>query len=806
MAIFNPDVPDSQAPNWTGASKPITTPEGNKAGLYLGQASAYGSQAIAEGIKGAGELLSTGIKAADEYIKEGIIKPQERAGIETVRDNFTEALQAKQVELNLRALNPRTPSNPDQNNGGGDGDSLGGSTAQDANVPTPITSGLEKANTLESALSAKKISETHYIGELNSLAKSLRAQYPGYVDYIDNEMSKVTGMNPANAYFKSIRDDIHNTATVLEAGKNKLDAIVYREDNLKLEGYPAVLQNYRNGKDPDGTQILAFINKGAQAENKYKALQIENNTRKISEEAQKSDATAVLSDKAHSDAAAIMDGMLIGGGFAPSVRMSDFLDGVKEGRIIPTEEEGLMMQRNMAIAHDQLKARLKQYAYTPPGPNQPTLAKKINDVKEMDNIIESSTSGLAAMTAAFGGKTDWSLAFITANQLRAERDGDSAKIHALPGFGADVRKYKVLKEDGVPASYLDNLTSETLRKGYDEKLQALDLSQRLELRAQTAEKDTGNPTTIVTQIDTAAATKKFDLKTPGGQGAKFIADKFKEVQDILKPDLPDETKANIVKGYFSSGNLALIDKVPAGDYYDSATKRWVPGKFSAFNQLTTPAFASEIKRLSERYPELKPMYQNSVETWFGASLAKNELQLLKDLQEAPGIKMSYDSDMHQWKVGLPTNMSPAAVEMIRRAGIRGPQAQIQQSVSRLNLALNNVAAMHDELGGDTNGYLVQLMKSNGVNPEGSDAAGKMMKALISARKTPEEAKKVGDTVAAAPAKAANYVFKDLAVDALKASANAGNAVRNAIGRRAKDLGYELTHPVFGGDQYHGETP
>src|SRR5574337_583217 len=55
-----------------------------------------------------------------------------------------------------------------------------------------------------------KINDTLYSANITSIAKQLRAQYPGYRDYIDTEISKVSGMPVANAYYKNLMQDINS--------------------------------------------------------------------------------------------------------------------------------------------------------------------------------------------------------------------------------------------------------------------------------------------------------------------------------------------------------------------------------------------------------------------------------------------------------------------------------------------------------------------------------------------------------------------------------------------------------------------
>src|SRR6187200_575085 len=93
MAKFNPDVPDIQAPNYMGLSKPITMPE----------PAVDRSGAIA--IAGAGDLFSSAITAADEIIKAKIqSRVDTEAGAE--KAGYTSALELTKAAVTGQTVGP----------------------------------------------------------------------------------------------------------------------------------------------------------------------------------------------------------------------------------------------------------------------------------------------------------------------------------------------------------------------------------------------------------------------------------------------------------------------------------------------------------------------------------------------------------------------------------------------------------------------------------------------------------------------------------------------------------------------------
>src|SRR5678815_3803035 len=93
MAKFNPDVPEIQAPNYMGLSKPITTPEPaiNRSGALA--------------IASAGDLFTSAVTAADDIIKARIeSRVDTEAGAE--KAGYTSALELTKAAITGQEVGP----------------------------------------------------------------------------------------------------------------------------------------------------------------------------------------------------------------------------------------------------------------------------------------------------------------------------------------------------------------------------------------------------------------------------------------------------------------------------------------------------------------------------------------------------------------------------------------------------------------------------------------------------------------------------------------------------------------------------
>src|SRR5258707_2375647 len=100
---------------------------------------------------------------------------------------------------------------------------------------------------------------------LNSLAKQLRAQYPGYKDYIDEQIKAVSGVDPANAVMRNLLEDINRNATNAKSEHDKTTAMLRDAVTSGIPNSPVMMALWNANKlTPD--QANAYIYKYSAAD------------------------------------------------------------------------------------------------------------------------------------------------------------------------------------------------------------------------------------------------------------------------------------------------------------------------------------------------------------------------------------------------------------------------------------------------------------------------------------------------------------------------------------------------------------
>lgn len=223
MAPFNPDVKDVKPVNPIGWSHSAEVPGSFASGL-------------SEAIKGIGSTIQLGAKAGVDLVEQNI-DTAARDKIEPIKNDRIAELAGEDFRLKL-GLGER-PST--------DTASITEGNVSDLAVPGDLKREIKSLSILPDARANGKISPSDYYGRLMAASSDLRSRYPvGFRDYIDKEISKITGVDPANAYMQSLTADINANQTHVQAERNKIASEI-----LTLHGKdptaPQAYENFRNG-------------------------------------------------------------------------------------------------------------------------------------------------------------------------------------------------------------------------------------------------------------------------------------------------------------------------------------------------------------------------------------------------------------------------------------------------------------------------------------------------------------------------------------------------------------------------------
>src|SRR5882672_209847 len=253
MAPFNPPINPLNPDDYTRKSRAVDIDPGIKPqgvaqnqimphGVMQGDESAkYAGEAEASGIKSAavsgtayGDLFKDIVQTVDFAGKGGVelvkkdIENKVYEVADRERQSYTDILQKVKAGIGVKNV---LDSNAEM--------------TDEESTPAEVAGLPDSFSALQGARDSGKISGTYYQSRLLAEAKTLRAQYPGFREYIDQQFSKVTGTNPANAYIHSLVQDINRAASSTAGEKSKMLNFI-RSNMDTIPNAPQVYTDYQN--------------------------------------------------------------------------------------------------------------------------------------------------------------------------------------------------------------------------------------------------------------------------------------------------------------------------------------------------------------------------------------------------------------------------------------------------------------------------------------------------------------------------------------------------------------------------------
>jgi hypothetical protein len=687
MATFAPDLPNMNTPDWTKVTKPIEQPEADK------------SKGIALSTIGTG--IAEGATLAENTF-ESYVKDKIRSGVDALRDTTTTAYEnIRNAQVTGGKPDPRAVQTA-----GFDGSLLN----QNTDIPQGLQTGLDRAGNLALAQAQGKANDTLYTGALNAMAKQLRAQYPGHADYIDEQISKISGINPANAYMQNLLTDIN---------RNSLKEDVFHKQVMDMAksyfGDPSVFkywQAYQHGLPGSFENLTSAVQRATSRD--YQNQQ--KKTDRDNSHADQVDAADLASrDQVQhvlQRAQENFDPIVTIPGLTTPKRISQIVQDQQEGRAPPLtgpqwDQLSQAVQASRRHFEEQMVQDQQRYGY----------AKTINNPDTLKKNRQVGLDLWDGLQDAISNKDIGAMYSIKRQNDLAVSDSRN-QAYSSP-IGTWMKDRKVLAEDLGP-NWMNTVDNITLTKG--SKLKDLETFYGDATRAAGASPDLRRSDNIKSLTDSLHATKeaKDNGRDVPERAYKDLAD---NVDLILKAQEQGNQKVakNVVDYMFGPRNAKLMD-FWGNDFKDD--KGYHLGKEGIAHQLNRPELTDAIWNLRDR--NSWDMYKNSQETWFKTNFQSNVQQLSQAVQSKifPG-QVSWDSDNHQIKV-IPTDPNKS---------IRG----IQDIVAKINGGLHDMAYMNDKEGTDTNEHMWDLLMNMGYSPNdrlhGDNLPQRVIQAIQSSTKT-----------------------------------------------------------------------
>lgn len=723
-AVFNPDSPmaGDNMPDWSNVTKPISQPEANKsAGLRFAN--------IGAALEGGASIVSD---VAKDYVKKDI-----RDTVEPIREDYTnQLLQTKAIVQGADAVVP--PSGAGQPL-----DLL--APGNNVSVPAGIAAGLSKVKGLQNFITTGSgklgVDETYYDMRLKNAVTDLRVRYPGYVDLIDGEVSKITGMTPAN---ELIRDTTRQIAQLQSTRRSAVDKAM---DDAMKSGYhnsEIMLKNLRERGEAFLPEFQQWYAKETMVDAAFKR----NEAARKASQGKKEDITVErtetfnkeLDDRLYNNFNTITT---VAGMNTPM----KILDVMQKAAANPDEYTDAQL-RQLGVQLQAQKAAFSTFARQHAGRTITTEdGRRVSyntdiTAPKTEEIIKTKEAMYDVIIDALmkGGPGAGAVAF--SHVAHAQAILDDTKDNLLSGdngkWAADVANFRTLFGD----NWSNLVISQGLKEDIDKKLRARLSDNKMDARLQRGFSETGAPITMTQHLADMKRLQDQGRVTEGMR-SRYTNSLINIVDDIKSKDAPDQDKINVVRYIFSPEGQGLLSKIKT-EYIDPDTRKEVPGKYSVWTRLTSPDIVANITKLAQSDPQIGMMYKNWVEREAGAELFKKELLNLNYFTGHDDIKFKYNDGA---KGGIPyiemiPPESPAGgtAERYATGGYGGPNPsylrQIEGIVGRINTALSGldrVAKGFGENGSDKLlAFMIRSQVDLGKNWEGLPA--KLMEDIANSRK------------------------------------------------------------------------
>lgn len=704
MAIFNPQVQPTNDPNYLGYSKGI------EGGFGVDKSTGMALDTL-------GDSLKEGVTIADTAVKD-TLKDDIRRTVEKQRGDYTQYLET------LKGI-AQTNVIP----GAGTDSILDANASMD--IPDGLEAGLDRAKAMGAATgTGNRINDTLYSANLASSASELRAKWPGYKDYIDQKFSEYSGFNPANAYYKNLMQDINTLAARTNKDKNGAQAII--NDAVRtgdVDGADKIWALHKAGKMSD-EEAISKIYEARSAKSAVTAAEAARVARKGDRDDTAAvavrDFTKEIGDKVTRDMGLIQFG-------TGSTTLQGAVQWFTKMSNDPSSADPKQVQANVTALnawYDKLYNDGLARATERDSSGQ-TYATRMGGINRVKEELEGNLSGIKQYVTSVNNK-EWGLGTFLQRQLMAQSQQDQRDLLNDP----TMRKTKAFS-DAFP-TFADTFVKAGLTGNVPEKMNTYFNEFRIGAASQ-PDILTGKVNTMTkdfADIDKKAA-ENPKLITPQDV-AKLKNEVFNIPKTIGDPKLTGSEgltiKANIARHAFDPSNIGILQGIKM-DYIDPDTKRYIPGKYSAFTRMTSPDITNGMDAVRKGTQDGPQIWEN-YKTW-----TQTEFQKLFR-EDAANLNALNESRLHiGWTTG--EGGQPPRMKLLNERGeeLTGPPptysiGSAMRTVQRVNSAMYNLHEVYKKDGQDTNMPILQDILQTWTPAEKTTGLpAKIMDAIILANKS-----------------------------------------------------------------------
>lgn len=671
---FNPDTADVSPGNYLGLSKPLDN-------FNL-------SSVLGEALKGTGTLIEESVKSADILLKASVVKDVNEKVIPE-REAFTDALKGATAYVKNVGIQPNIATDAINEGGSPEGmpiqaaDAPESLIAPERELPINLKELPDRLDAVHSARNNGKISDTDYDGRMAAIAKDIRAKYPvAYRDYIDSEISKVTGVDPANAYIKGMISDINSFMTNKDHERNASLADMRHAAVKGIAGadenWKAVLNGTKSIQDGISWVNKANANEYALDQTKKRIEYTEGNI-KLATVTKTMDAGELFSGIAnkHYHSLDALPGM--------SKSMKDINDYIVKIQSNQLEADPVQMKqlaqivmayRNRASTEmDAEEYRLKLSGIV----DQKVLnEKKAAALLPWDTMAKALDSGDMALAGFAKGLVQAGIDSIDSSMFKDKDIGPTlSALTVIKNRFGETGAAQLMVRTVSEGPFLGNISAFVTK----------------------AKIDIANPESATTWKSSLqemkAAEKKAGIENKFPENYRTLVGMVmdRDGYSLLNPKLSKEAKETLVMKFFSEANRGALRLIKP-DSYDPKTGKVTAGYESVFSGFTQQAVVEEIGKLS---PAAQSMYLDWVRTSVREDLYRVSISKFKDMSlSAEGVwAINWDTSKHNLEViktrSATFDTEPYYGRVPQSRGGPTPIGIVEQGIKSVNKALTGMA-------------------------------------------------------------------------------------------------------------------
>jgi hypothetical protein len=497
-------------------------------------------------------------------------------------------------------------------------------------VPSSLAKSTDKIAAFKQAYENGSISELHYYGNLNAIVKNARASYPGYEDYIDNKISQLTGVKPANAIVAQLREDAQKELAAKDSAGRDFTNFVQTSIAQVMQAMPDYFDNPGKYTQVDVYKAVGNI--------KAQNAQIESQTAKIGLLASQNKLDGDTAYATARDMAATIANQFQSGGF--NVLGKDFtslqsqINTLRDKGATPSPEDLAQMNNTfgklkLAVSQEINKRLLSPI--NPSDPSQGTWAKYLTP-EQMKDVTAQATQQIDALGDAIN---NGNYGFITANAaaIKAAQDQTGADL---------IKKFDIVKNLSAAKTILGDAGVATVMGSDKFATNMNELSIALKSNS-LATVGTGKAQSVNSDLENLSNDMKNRANGIDQNLTKSILND--NVNVILDKKTNPEIAQNFVNYLFSKDNGLQINKLPANaqsKVYSLLTqpemtkriKAMDPGLFANYSKWASTQFINKATDLAASIKEDMAGHEGLVSAVFNTSTNQLELRASPSAQDS----------------------------------------------------------------------------------------------------------------------------------------------------------------------------